>query len=254
MDGVQLWGYAMSTEILKTEATHIEAVTPMGILQIAIEQGADIDKLTKLMELQERWEGNQARKAFNAAMAKFKENPPKISKNNHVKFGNTEYDHATLSHVVERITESLSAVGISHKWSIQQPDSQIAVSCVLTHELGHSESTTLRAAADTSGAKNAIQAIGSAVTYLQRYTLLAATGLAAGLNNDGEVPVVADKGLEDGEFQRLCGLIEAAGSKEALKAIYLAACADASELKDQAAINGFAKVKDARWKELHATR
>jgi hypothetical protein len=37
-----------------------------------------------------------------------------------------------------------------------------------------------------SGSKNAIQAIGSAVTYLQRYTLLSATGLAAkNGDNDG---------------------------------------------------------------------
>ena len=244
----------MNTEIVKLEAAQVETVTPMGILQMAIAQGADIEKLTKLMELQERWEANQARKAFNAAMAKFKENPPKISKNNHVKFGTTEYDHATLSHVVERITASLSVVGISHKWSVQQPDGQISVTCVLTHELGHNESTTLRAGADSSGSKNAIQAIGSAVTYLQRYTLLAATGLAAGMDDDGNPSPVDVKGMEDGEFQRLCGLIEAAGSKESLKTLYLAACADAKELKDQAAINAFAKLKDSRWKELHEAR
>ena len=42
---------------------------------------------------------------------------------------------------------------------------------------------------DTSGSKNSIQAISSAVTYLQRYTLLAATGLSTSelgnLDNDG---------------------------------------------------------------------
>ena len=51
--------------------------------------------------------------------------------------------------------------------------------------MGHSESTTLEAAADQSGGKNAIQAIGSTVTYLERYTLLALTGLATHEDDDG---------------------------------------------------------------------
>ena len=86
-------------------------VTPLGILQIAVQQGADVDKLAKLMELQERWQANHARQAYNAAMAKFKQRPPKITKNKHVKFDDTEYDHATLDHVVDAITESLARSG-----------------------------------------------------------------------------------------------------------------------------------------------
>ena len=38
----------------------------------------------------------------------------------------------------------------------------------------------MTAPADTSGSKNAIQARGSTVTYLQRYTLLGALGLVTG--------------------------------------------------------------------------
>jgi hypothetical protein len=50
-------------------------VTPLGLLQIAVQQGADVDKLAKLLELQERWQANQARQAHNTAMAKFKQRP-----------------------------------------------------------------------------------------------------------------------------------------------------------------------------------
>jgi hypothetical protein len=53
--------------------------------------------------------------------------------------------------------------------------------------MGHSESTSLTAAPDTSGSKNSIQAVGSTITYLERYTLLALTGLAAqGQDDDGQ--------------------------------------------------------------------
>ena len=36
------------------------------------------------------------------------------------------------------------------------PLPRIAVTCVLTHEMGHSEETTLEALPDTSGSKNSI--------------------------------------------------------------------------------------------------
>ena len=53
------------------------------------------------------------------------------------------------------------------------------MTCVLSHRDGHFEETTLTAGRDDSGKKNAIQQVGSTITYLQRYTLKAALGLAA---------------------------------------------------------------------------
>jgi len=155
---------------------------PAGLLQIAVSQGADLAKLEKLMELQERWEANEARKAYTKAMATFKTNPPKILKDAHVMYkaggGTTEYNHATLGQVASAIGTALSEHGLSAAWKTEQ-NGQIIVTCTITHEQGHSESTSLSADADTSGSKNAIQAIGSTITYLQRYTLLALTGIAA---------------------------------------------------------------------------
>jgi len=248
----------MNTELMKQEVpAEIEIVSPiMGIMHLAIEKGAGIDQLERLMAMQEKWEANQAKKAFNVAMAKFKENPPKISKDKHVRFqtqkGVTEYDHSTLGHVCDQITAGLSAVGITHKWVPKQAGGKIAVTCILTHALGYSdpEPPTLEAGADESGSKNAIQAIGSTVTYLQRYTLLSAVGMASGLDTDGALPVAEVKGMDLEEFDRLSGLIENAGSLEYLKTIYLAACHDAKELGDQKSIHKFAAIKNARYKEL----
>lgn len=168
-------------------ATPVSA-TPAQLLAIAVQQGADLQKLEKLMELQERWEKNEARKAWVTAMNAFKANPPELFKNKTVSFGDTTYKHATLDHVVKVITEGLSAHGLSHRWTVEQLEGgQIRVTCAITHVLGHTESTTLQAGADQSGKKNNIQALGSTVTYLERYTLLAATGLAAkGVDDDGK--------------------------------------------------------------------
>lgn len=236
---------------MATETTElvVQSTTPVELLRIAVSQGANIDQLTKLMDLQERWERNEARKAFVVAMNAFKADPPEISKNKHVKFGATEYDHATLDHVCDAVTKGLSKHGISHRWRVDQVDSVIRVTCVLTHDLGHSEETTLQGAADTSGSKNGIQAIGSTVTYLQRYTLLAATGLAAtnadtdGVTTNADL-LPADKVKEQIEW------IGNARNLEELQKLFTNAYREADAAKDKTAQARYIRAKDARKKEL----
>src|SRR6185312_8503628 len=219
--------------------------TPMTLIQLAVEQGADIEKLAKLMDLQERWEKNEARKAFVSAMNDFKAQPPTISKNKHVSFGQTQYNHATLDHVTDAVTQGLSKYGISHRWEVEQHDGKIKVTCVLTHDLGHSERVALEAPADTSGSKNAIQAIGSAVTYLQRYTLLAATGLAAkGTDDDGNSSQSMHNLAEHIEY------IENCRNAEELEQVFRNAYSVASKLKSTSAQQALIAAKNKRKAEL----
>jgi hypothetical protein len=165
------------------------ALTPMDLIDKALSSGTSVDQLEKLMALQERWSAAQARTAFVEALAAFKANPPTVVKDKKAAFGSgkASYDYATLDQVSAVIGASLSRHGLSHRWEVEQLDGgAIRVTCVLTHVMGHSERASLQAGADQSGSKNSIQAIGSTVTYLERYTLLAITGLAAkGQDSDG---------------------------------------------------------------------
>lgn len=178
----------------RPQAAMPAVMTPAHMLAIAVERGADIDQLQKFMDLRDRYEANEARKAFVAAMAKFKLNAPTILKDKQVSFQNsrgdtTAYKHATLFAVCEAALKGLAEVGISHRWIPKQEGDRITVTCELTHELGHSESVQLSASADGSGGKNSIQAVASTVSYLERYTLLAATGLATkDMDSDGNAP------------------------------------------------------------------
>lgn len=176
-----------------------QPMNPMQMLGHAVQQGMPIETLRELMQLKKEWEADEARKAFVAAMAAFKANPPEIVKDKHVRYVKkdnsvTEYDHATLGGLCAAIIKGLAEHGISHRWETAQQENRIKVTCVLTHAQGHSESVSLHSESDNSGGKNNIQAIGSAVTYLQRYTLLAATGLAA-LDQDDD-----GKGSEPVEY------------------------------------------------------
>lgn len=176
----------MNQEIVNVSVEPPSA-TPGDLLRIAIEKGASMDQLEKLMDLQERYQANQARKAYVLAMTEFKQNPPEIFKRTNVSFGTTNYNFANLGDVCKDIVSALAVHGFSHSWQMAQLDSgKIEVTCIITHAMGHSEATRLNSAADQSGGKNSIQAIASAVTYLQRYTLLGAVGLATKeMDDDG---------------------------------------------------------------------
>jgi len=160
------------------------AVLLQVISRVAADKDIDLDRVERLFAMHEKITAKQAEKDFIEAMAKFKETAPRIMKTKLVGFahrdgeGNTSYRHATLGAVCQAAVVGLGAVGISHRWDLATADGKIAVTCVLTHLGGHSTKTTLSGAADASGKKNAIQQVASTITYLERYTLLAATGLA----------------------------------------------------------------------------
>jgi hypothetical protein len=225
--------------------TEALVLNPLVMVERALQQNSSVETLAKLMELAERWQANEARNAYVVAMNAFKKNPPTLLKNKHVQFGNTNYDHATLDNVVDTITAGLSRHGLSHSWKVEQADTRIKVTCVITHELGHSESVSMEAGADTSGSKNSIQAIGSAVTYLQRYTLLSATGMAAkGTDNDG-----ATIGTTLDISESLEWIANSRNTEELLK-FYLPAYKQAQEARDKSAMQQLLAAKNRRQAEL----
>jgi hypothetical protein len=177
----------------------VVSMTPMAMLDRAIAQGAGMDVLEKLMALQERWDANQARKAFDNAMSSAKAEIPMISKNRVVDFtsakGRTNYRYEDLAEVAKTVTPILAKFGLSYRFrttsAVNEP---VTVTCIVSHRDGHFEENTLCAGRDESGNKNSIQAVGSTLTYLQRMTLKAALGLAASNDDDGKAVGVAENG------------------------------------------------------------
>jgi len=168
----------------------IEIQQPVNLIQMAIEKGAGIDTLKGLMDLQERWEKNEARKKFKSAMVDFQREKPELKKDSNVNFGNTKYAFNSLPNIQRAIDPVLSQHGLSYRWEQEQKeDGSIKITCIVSHISGHEESTYLVAKPDGSGSKNPIQQIGSTVSYLKRYTLEGACGLSSDKDTDA-VPVV----------------------------------------------------------------
>jgi hypothetical protein len=167
----------------KTAETQLPAaLTPMQLIERALMNGADMALIDKFMEMQERWDTRNARKAFDEAIAAAKAEIKPIHRN---ATGHNSKKYADFAAIAEAIDPILSKHGLHYRFRTMQNE-RISVTCILSHKAGHSEETTLSGPADQTGNKNAIQAIGSTQTYLQRYTLVSMLGLAASNDDDGK--------------------------------------------------------------------
>ena len=161
----------------------------LTIFQVSVEKGYEPAFIEKMMELQERNDANNAKKAYVKAMAEFKKDPPAIYKDKENSQFKSKY--SSIDSLVNSAIPFLSRNGLSHSWQIGILESGWpSVTCILTHELGHSDSVTMSAPPDTSGggSKNPIQQMKSTQTYLKIATFEAVTGLVsreANLDDDG---------------------------------------------------------------------
>lgn len=202
-------------------AAHL--LTPDAMLDRAVSSNASLDVVERLMALKERYDLARKREAFDAAMADVKESLPVIKKNRKVGFvseragvtnAKVNYQYEDLAAVVENITPILSKHGLSHRFRTKQEGPAITVTCIIAHRNGHAEENSLTGAPDTSGSKNAIQAIGSTITYLQRYTLKAALGIAAAGDDDGNT---SERSLlTEEQIEKMRAKIKEVGSTEEL--------------------------------------
>lgn len=235
-------------------ANAAQPATPALLLQMAVQQGADLARLEKLMELQERWEANEARKAFVVAMTAFKAEPLEIFKRKAVGYETDRgdfvgYKHAELSDVTAVIGPAMARHQLSFRWDVTQEPSRVTVACIVTHVLGHSERVEMYGAPDNSGKKNAIQQIASTVTYFQRYSLLAVTGLSTKDQIDDDGDGAGDAAAEKRRAQWLKDQLEnIAGARNVrdLKSIMDYALRTAREKNDQDMEEKLIAARDAK--------
>ena len=208
----------MKNELVEKQdniVSHPTASQPDRLLEMAMEKGASLEQLEKFMDLKDRHDKSEAQKAFTQALSRFKAEGVNIEKDKDVAYGQTFYSHASLGNIISKATPILSKHGFSHRWETNQTDGTITVKCILTHSQGHSESTQLQSAPDNTGGKNSIQAIASSITYLERYTFLAITGLAVKdqIDDDGKTAIDVEY-IDDKQLGVLRDLINATDTDE----------------------------------------
>lgn len=219
---------SVPAEVEEDNWKHVSEVIPKPIAQldpyvalierVVLDPSADISKLEKMLEMKERMDAQVSRRAFDQAIAAAKAKIPPIIRTGTVDYeikggGRTFFRHETLDGIAKVVDPILSEFGLSYRFRSEQKDGQVHVTCIVAHRDGHSEETTLQGAPDSSGSKNGYQAVGSAVTYLQRYTLKLALGLSAAKDDDAKA-ATAPTPISGEQFIKLRDLIGLIGIDE----------------------------------------
>lgn len=177
--------------------TSAQSATPASLLQLAISQNADLDRLERLLRMQMDWESNEARKAFRRDFAAFRGENIIIPKAKFVDRGRAgSFWQAEYDDVCKRLSPALSKHGFSfrhdqkfssRKWETDGLNSDIPwvyVTCFLEHKDGHTESLVLEGPPGDQTANTAVQNMQLTASLLKRQSLLAITGTATGGEDD----------------------------------------------------------------------
>jgi hypothetical protein len=141
------------------------------ISKAARDPNVDIDKMERLLQMQERVEARAAEVAFAEAFSALQPELPTISHNGQIVHkGQVISAFSDWPNINKAVTPILAKHGFSLSFKPNAAErGGTAVRAVLRHALGHQDSAELELPSDTSGAKNAVQAIGSSLTYAKRY-------------------------------------------------------------------------------------
>jgi hypothetical protein len=142
------------------------------ISKAARDPAVDIDKMERLLQMQERVERRNAEVAFAEAFADMQPNLPTITMNGQIVHkGVVISEFSDWPNINKAITPVLHqfGFGLSFKPAKAAVPGMVAVTAILRHRKGHIDEATVEGPNDTSGAKNAPQSLGSSLTYYKRY-------------------------------------------------------------------------------------
>jgi len=154
----------------------------MDLLARAVEAGASVEALERLVALKERVDRERARRAYFEALAAAQEEMPEIRKSRTAQIatragGSYSYRYAALEDITRAIRPVLRRHGLSYSWDVTQGDGALIVTCVLRHVDGHEERASFPVPVDTKAAMSDAQKNGAALTYGRRQSLIAVLGL-----------------------------------------------------------------------------
>jgi hypothetical protein len=236
-----------TTELARREPTAME------LLQSAVDKGAGIETVERLVALQRDMREYEAKVAFDGALHQCQKQMTLIGADLYNPQTKSKYaSYAKLDKVLRPI---YSAQGFSLSFDTEpsaNPDSVLMV-CYVSRE-GHTRTYHLPMPADGKGAKGGdvmtkTHATGAATAYGMRYLLKMIFNVAVGEeDNDGN----GGGSMPETEVVSWLDNIEAAENLDDLKKFYRAAYQEAEKLRDNDAIKAFVKAKDKRKVELDA--
>lgn len=159
------------------------------IAQAAADPTFDLDRLERLFAMQRQVLADEAKNAFQAAMAQAQAEMPSVVKDRENPHLKSKYAQ------LEAIDDAIRPVYTRHGFSLmfsQRPTDQageIVIVCTVLHKGGHSVSEELPGKIDNGPGRSANQAVGSSISYLRRYlTCMIFNVVVRNEDRDGNAP------------------------------------------------------------------
>lgn len=212
-------------------AIHEEAPSLLAVISRAAgDPNCDVDKMERLLEMARQVRKDDARMAYISALADVQNELPEIEEHGAIDLGRggKAQRYALWEDINATIKPVLQKHGFALSFRTGRADGQIVVKGVLAHKEGHSEETEIFLPSDTSGSKNAVQAVGSSTSYGKRYTAMALLNLTSrgedddGKRGGGQHPISAEQVSEiierlnacDADIEAFCRYMKIAAVKD----------------------------------------
>jgi len=192
------------TEMVATPVALPQEHTPDAIIAQAVQAGASVETMERLFALRKEMKAEAAQEAFVRAMARFQAECPVIEKSKKVlnKDGRTvRYQYAPLDAIVTTVRPILAKCGMSYSIDTINDDTGITATCKVTHELGHSDTSSFKVPVDKEGFMTAPQKVASALTFAKRYAFCNALGILTGDEDTDATDVNKEKKPRDVKAQ-----------------------------------------------------
>lgn len=172
-----------------------------ALLAKALDQGANVETLERLVALAKDMRAVQAREAWHQAMSRFQRDCPAITKSSTAKItsrrtgSSYSYKFAPLDEVLATVRPVMADNGLSHRWQARIEARLVIVKCFVSHALGHTEDSGDVAMPIPEGDEgaNPAQRVGIALTYAKRYSFLGVLGIAPEDDDDAGAQDVQHK-------------------------------------------------------------
>lgn len=221
------------TDAPVARAEQDQSATLLSVIErAAANPDVDLDKMERLLQMHDRIRLQNAEMQFNAGMSQMQTELPEVAERGAIKHGDKVISRYALW---EDINAAIKPVMQRHGFALSfrvNTDERVKVEGVLSHKGGHSERTSITLPVDAGGAKNAVQAVASSVSYGKRYVAGALLNLTSSeQDDDGQSavnPTITQEQQDD-----LQALIDDVGADKAKFLAYMGASGGLTYIRSQ---------------------
>lgn len=180
----------MANELTKIDSHPIAAQVqnePINLLQLAVERGASVDTIERMMAVRRELKAEKAKEEFDRSMAEFQSRCPTIEK---TKFGAKKaYKYAPIEEISEKTKQLRLELGFSYSLTAVTESEWVTATITVKHNNGHFERSEFKTPIDKANPMMTMpQRYTGAMTTAKRQAFCNAFGILTGDEDEDAHP------------------------------------------------------------------